>query len=392
MSEPLHVWPEPPRREAGRLITSATLEWPGGERERLWYRVPEEWEGAVSQQLDPFAVALVMLAMRRPADVRFHGRVSPSMLANLEEFQAIWHFWKPADYTVVDLSAEEETEADRAQDGGTIVSFSGGIDACYTVRRHVQGLVGRRNLEVKAGVLLEGFDIPLGDPNYATAAAGATRILDSVAVPLITAATNWREMEQRHAINWTESFGSAVISCLSLFSRGFAVGMLGSGDRYYDVRAHGSTPLTDPLLGSDAFSVRHDGAAASRIEKVALVAEWPQALQNLRVCWEGPNKGRNCGRCEKCIRTILDFRVAGLALPPCFEQDVTLEQIRTVPIWYRSQMEEFQSIVDHADASGLGKEPWVRVLRKRIAAFLRNPDDESLTTRLRRRLRRRLLG
>jgi hypothetical protein len=168
--------------------------------------------------------------------------------------------------------------------------------------------------------------------------------------------------------------------------------MLGSGDRYYDVRAHGSTPLTDPLLGSDAFSVRHDGAAASRIEKVALVAEWPQALQNLRVCWEGPNKGRNCGRCEKCIRTILDFRVAGLALPPCFEQDVTLEQIRTVPIWYRSQMEEFQSIVDHADASGLGKEPWVRVLRKRIAAFLRNPDDESLTTRLRRRLRRRLLG
>jgi hypothetical protein len=388
----LHVWPEPWRREGGRLVIAATLEWPGGEKESLWYRVSEEWEGAVTQQLDPFAVALVMLAMRRGAHVRFHGRVSPSLLANLEEYQTIWQFWRPDVYTVVDLSADSEAEAEMAHGGGAIVSFSGGVDACYSVCRHVQERAGRRNVAIKAGVILEGFDIPLGDPNYETAVARGTQMLDSVGVPLLTAATNWRDMEQRHAMSWTDGFGSAIISCLSLFSRQFGVGMLGSGDRYYDVRPHGSTPLTDPLLGSTSFSVRHDGAAASRIEKVALVAQWSQALQYLRVCWEGPNKGGNCSRCEKCIRTILDFRVAGLGLPPCFDHDVSLGQIRTVPIWFDSQMKEFQSIVDHADAHGLGDEKWVRVLKKRIARFVRNPDDEPLTTRLRRRLRHRLLG
>jgi hypothetical protein len=392
MSTPLHVWPEPWQRERGQVTVPATLEWPDGERERLWYRVPEEWERAITQQLDPFAVALVMLAMGRRTDLRLHGPVSPSLLANLEEYQSIWQFWNPADYAAVGFTADVEAEAERAEGEGAVVSFSGGIDACYSVSRHLQGRVGRRNVAVEAGLMLEGFDIPLGDANYAAAVAGGTRMLDSVGLPLITAATNWRELERRHAINWTHAFGSAIISCLSLLSRQFAIGVLGSGDRYYDVKPHGSTPLTDPLLGSASFTVRHDGAAASRIEKVAMVAQWPQALQYLRVCWEGPNKGRNCSRCEKCIRTILDFRVAGLTLPPCFGHDVSVDQIRTVPIGYWSQLHEFQSIVDHANAHGLGNEKWVRVLRKRIAAFVRNPDDESITTRLRRRLRRRLFG
>jgi hypothetical protein len=386
MPTSLNVWPEPWRREDDSLVISTTLEWADGAREELWYRVPEEWERATTQQLDPFAVALVMLAMHRRADVKFRGRVSPSLLANLEEYQAIWQFWKPDAYIVVDLAAEEEAEAEAAPQGGAIVSFSGGADACYTVYRHVQGLAGRRNVAVRAGLLVEGFDIPLGDPTFATAAAGGKRLLDSVGVPLVTAATNWRELENRHRLDWTDSFGSAIVSCISLFSRGFAAGMLASGDRYYNVRPHGSTPLTDPLLGSGAFCVRNDGAAASRVEKVSLISQWPQAVQDLRVCWEGEHKGRNCSRCEKCVRTILNFRAIGQALPPCFEHDATLEQIRTIPIEYVTQLDELQSIVAHAEGGGLGEEAWVRALRERVAGYRRNPSGQSVAARIRERL------
>lgn len=381
----LHVWPERWRREGDETVISATLEWPENTRETFWYRVPEAWQAAVTHQLDPFALALVMLAMRRRVNVRFRGRVSPSLLANLEEYQTIWHFWKPDAYDVVDLSADQEEEAVPAADGA-IVSFSGGADACYTVYRHVRGLAGRRSVAVKAGLMLRGFDIPLDDPNFETAVAGGRRMLDSLGVPLITAATNWRELERTHRLDWLDSFGSAILSCQSLFSAGFRYGLLGSGDRYYNVRAHGSTPLTDPLLGSDSFRVRNDGGAASRVEKISLISEWPEAMRDLRVCWEGVDNGRNCSRCEKCIRTILNFRAVGQPLPPCFEHDVTLDQIRRVPLRNATQLNEFESIVAFAEESGMADQAWVQVLRKRIAAYIRNPSGASAVRRLRRRL------
>ena len=97
MSGTLHVWPEEWRQEEGRVVVAATLEWPDGARETLWYRVPGEHEDTLTRRLDPFAVALVMAAMRRGTDVRLHGAVSPSLLANVEEYRTIWRFWRPAE-------------------------------------------------------------------------------------------------------------------------------------------------------------------------------------------------------------------------------------------------------------------------------------------------------
>ncbi len=47
----------------------------------------------------------------------------------------------------------------------------------------------------------------------------------------------------------------------------------------------------------------HDGAGYSRTEKVGFVAQHPVATKALKVCWQGKERGRNCGVCEKCVRT-----------------------------------------------------------------------------------------
>ncbi len=109
---------------------------------------------------------------------------------------------------------------------------------------------------------------------------------------------------------------------------GYSEGLIPSSLPYHAlVLPWGSNPLTDPLLSIRTFAIVHDGAAFTRAEKVKQIAHWRQALQNLRVCWEGDRKDGNCGHCEKCIQTILNFRAVGLGLPPCFDQDVADEEI-----------------------------------------------------------------
>jgi hypothetical protein len=73
----------------------------------------------------------------------------------------------------------------------------------------------------------------------------------------------------------------------------------------------GSSPLLDPYYSSSHFRIQHHGSNMSRLEKTALVANWPAGLNNLRVCqrdWDGT---ANCGGCEKCIRVMTTLVALG---------------------------------------------------------------------------------
>jgi hypothetical protein len=49
----------------------------------------------------------------------------------------------------------------------------------------------------------------------------------------------------------------------------------------------------------------------TRLRKVALVANWPAAYHNFRVCQNDNSGSSNCGTCEKCIRTMLMLEALG---------------------------------------------------------------------------------
>ena len=56
-----------------------------------------------------------------------------------------------------------------------------------------------------------------------------------------------------------------------------------------------------------------DGLDTRRIDKTITIAGWPLAMTNLRVCWENRRGALNCGDCEKCLRTLVGLRLAGIA-------------------------------------------------------------------------------
>src|SRR4029078_454714 len=75
----------------------------------------------------------------------------------------------------------------------------------------------------------------------------------------------------------------------------------------------GSHPLLDPLFGTSALRFVHDGLGASRARKARPTRPTELARRHLFVC-DNPNPGDplpNCGRCEKCLRTMTELLFAG---------------------------------------------------------------------------------
>ena len=367
MISTMHLWPKEACERDGQVFLSAKLEIDAGRQETLWYAIPLEYKGTLSDDADPFVVALALRMAQEGRAVRVHGRVSPSLLKNLETYLGIWSAWKPGRYSPIEIIADDEQ--DRKKPGGpvqAVCGFSGGIDSSFTAYRHVRGIGTRFPEPLTAGVMVRGFDIPLEENIvFSNACSKARRQLDSLGLELIPVATNFRSLD----LDWTHAFGTGVVSIMMLLGGRFTRGLiaLGAPVGSYGMMIVGSNPLTDPLLSSNAFQVIPDGAEFDRPDKIRVIADWPEARDMLRVCWAGPHKDRNCCECEKCIRTILSFRALGLGLPPCFEQDVTDHQILELkPLQEFKIAVGYEPIVRTAEQMGKGDASWVQALRGAI--------------------------
>ena len=385
-SRTVHLWRENSVTKDDMTRYRATIE-AAGKRYSLWYSHASKWAPCTSTTMDPFVTGSIFLAMQHGDRLVAHGSVNRGLLRNLDRFQEIWAFWEPDTYHKVDLIAEEELEHASPVNEQALVSFSGGADSCFTLHRHLEGLCGRQTEEVTAALMIQGYDIPLEmRATYAAAAESARRLLEPRGVPLIELVTNWRQIMDDLDISWIHSHGAALIACMSLFQNSFGVGLVASSLEYLPIAPWGSLPLTDPLLSSDRFRVVHDGAHVSRPRKLLGLATWPEALDHLRVCWERPELPGNCCACEKCIRTILGFRVMGMELPVSFPHDVSDRQIARLRPGDFLVYNQYRIVRQEAIQAGMGNESWVRALTRAMERYERG---ETPIMALRRRLKLR---
>lgn len=374
MSRVIHIWPMDPKREGDQLTLSAGIECDGTAPRRLWYRVPEQHFESPPETHEHFLLGSLYLAMREPSNLHVHGAVSSTLLRNLDEFQRAWRMWVPDLYRPAEITVDRavpDTDAPRrGDDGRAILVFSGGVDSCFTAYRHTKNATNPFPRRLAAGVMVQGFDIPLDQPDvFDRAAVKSRELVGTLGLDLLTVATNLRE----HVGDWTHSFGAALASVLMLFQGRFGQGLIAQGigygpNQYY---VNGSSPAIDPLLSSGAMEIVPDAAGYPRAEKILAMKDWSEFLRLLRVCWRGAQLDRNCCKCEKCIRTILIFRALGLGLPPCFSSDVTDSQIARMNGISEIQISySYDPILRLARASDPGA-PWVRVLEGAIATSRR---------------------
>jgi hypothetical protein len=119
-------------------------------------------------------------------------------------------------------------------------------------------------------------------------------------------ATNVRHLR----MDWGKAHGAVSAGGLHLISAPFTHGLIPSTLNYGILYPWGSTPLTDPMLGSTDFRLVSDGADYTRIDKIRAIKDWETGLKNLRFCSIAYPADHNCGKCGKCTITAIMIRLA----------------------------------------------------------------------------------
>jgi FkbM family methyltransferase len=374
------IRPEPIVQDGEHQVVAARIEGVTDKPYRLWYRVPGGHaidEVAISHA---FVVSVINQAMAVGRDIAIDLPMPRGLAQNIDEYQNVWCTWEPDVFRRIRLrpSAFIDDEPFRA-DRGAIMSFSGGLDSSFTAKQLAE------NNELAAIVAIWGLDIPLADDKrWAATLSRIGNMPRSLGRPLLSASTNWNEL----AYGGVGYLGylAPTLAVPILLSRHYGYLVVPSGYTYDRLIPHETGPLTDPLLGRPGFPIRHYGAWARRIHKVAAIASWPEALQNLRPCDVTQPDGSACGKCRKCIQTALTFAGLGLPVPPALGGNIPpVEDLEKFDITAYATI-AMQDALAAAKQRG-ATDPWVAQIERRlVTTFDRALAERREADELRRRL------
>lgn len=307
--------------------------------------------------LDGFVNAVIFYAMGSGQDIFVDGPMTRSSLLNLATFQEAWSCWKPDIYRPIKIepsSIVDDAPRGRAQ---TIAAFSGGADSIFSALRHAGD-----QYAISSAMLVHGFDVPTDRPeDFKLLTERLRPLLNHLNLRPRIVRTNLAELRLQ---KWEDSFLAQLSCCLHNYSHEFQYGLTGSGEPYNAlVLPWGQTPCADYLLSGDGFSIVHDGAAFSRTEKIEVIARDPIATRAIKVCWSATDRSKNCGICEKCILTRLNFKAVGIDDPSCFDGRITQDQIRLTRLSNETFRAGFRSILNYANKRGI-RGDWLNYLEK----------------------------
>ncbi len=198
--------------------------------------------------------------------------------------------------------------------------FSGGLDSFSTSFSHLnqkQILVTVRGSDVK-------LDDDIGWANVKKAVSEYSGTFDSEVCFIESNFTSFLNYRMLNNLTpdirswWTlvqHGMGLAGFMAIPGRIHGASTGYIASSHSYeFSDQPWASCPEIDDNIKWSGFKVQHDGFEYTRQGKVGVVvnAVKKESLirPNLRVCYISSG-GKNCSRCEKCLRTMAGLVVAG---------------------------------------------------------------------------------
>lgn len=214
------------------------------------------------------------------------------------------------------INAKRITHNQVKNQNKTAAFFSGGVDAYTTLFRHLD--------EKPCLVTVWGADISLSDTEGWKNVIGHTqKVADEYHLDCEMIKTNFRELidegklgklVKKSGDGWWHGFqsGMGIISHVApiAYARGLKTVYIASS--YPKAMKGRYTCASDPTIDNHVIycgcKTLNDGNEMDRQQKVRfLVGKRKEGLSmNFRVCWE-ISGGKNCCRCEKCYRTILEI-------------------------------------------------------------------------------------
>jgi len=269
-------------------------------------------------ELDPFSEALIAatilpaMKLRIPI-IRVDGEVSPLFLQNIEKLQSVFTSWKPT-YGRVEIKSSQSFSFERQNPGKTGLFFSAGVDSYYaflTQKEHIDALI-----------YLDGFDVPLKYTNLRERLhQNIERISQTFNFPILTIETNLKDLHDPY-LSWSFSHGSGLAAAGYLLAAHFSKLWIAPSGNPALVTPFGTHPDLDSKWSSDFLTTDPAPGDIERIEKLRFLGQFGTVPETLHICLKFNQKAINCGRCAKCLRTLVYMQAAGVyeRFLPVFEK------------------------------------------------------------------------
>ncbi len=339
-------------------------------------RFPARLESFLIEDADPFLPILMIPCMLTGEAVETDIPASPRLLGSLSKVQDVLAGWFPDRVSRVRVEAPARRDLAPNRGAGVASFFSGGADSFHTLLRNLKSRVPGEP-EITHLLFLNGFEHPLG----------IERVDESVHRMVYEVAKAFGkeaivgEADFRSYLDapWGPMYhGAGFVGTALALSAGIRHLYFPCGVHYPNNIHWGQHPELDAYWSTERMEVVCDGAGVSRLEKVVdWVAKDPIALRHLRVCIGNRGAANNCGRCRKCIRTMIPLALVG-----------KLNEASTFPSVFPEKLEKrmVRNILKKSPAV-IGTE--VRMAREnlRLALQTANPDPR-IVCFLRRLIRR----
>ena len=266
--------------------------------------------------------------------IHIDGAICPLLAANLRIAASTVGKW------FTDLGPPPTIECDyeyRPPGTRSAAFLSGGVDSLAMIR----GLTARKPPghpdRPSAAIVVDyqhvgGIERSETDARFARSLSTSHEICADIGLDVIPIRSNFCALNPNMMFWMYQYHGAFFASMAHFLGREFRLSYIASTYPATHLIPWGSHPQLDPLYSSQHVRISHDGVELSRLQKVETIRDWPVALDRMYVCTSNTSQGRNCGSCEKCVRTRVHLLVAGvLADAGAFAGvDVSESEIRSV--------------------------------------------------------------
>ncbi len=274
---------------------------------KLFYEAEKKYEEFWSSELiDPFLVAIIPYAMENGYDIYSDFNVSEDEYYNLKNnFIPVCSTFLPF-FNEIELHFSHIVKPLQKKGNAIGTGVSCGVDSLYTVLHHISEDLPQAYKLTHLVIMNAGSCSWVGGEEsykwFSSERDVARKVCSELNLELVSIHTNLMEFyETTHAHSGTMRMAGCVLSLSKLFCKyylasGYPMNQFGFAD---DDARYAFFSLN--CVSNDCLHFYLTGNNDNRDERVKYIADSLIAQKYLNVCWNGFH---NCGRCEKCLRTI----------------------------------------------------------------------------------------
>lgn len=350
--------------KGNRTRAVATITWEDCNQPQrdVFIETESRFSDAISCNPNAFIVGCLLPAMHYGEKrIKIEEDICPFLNEGLNTAMGIIQHWSDGSYRPLLIEAKKARHTPYLdQKRHAALFMSGGIDSLAALRLSQLNYPKTHPGAIRDCLLVHGFDIGgvvergMKYHVFDRAKAAISHLVKDANVNLIPVYTNIRHLCDNRDL-WLEKFFGAVLAAVAhAFDSRLNMVFIASSYDITHLHPCGSHPLLDPVYSSYNLRIVHRDLALSRMEKLQIVASWDAAFQHLRVCLANVPDRLNCGKCEKCVRTMLEFlAINKLHKTAAFEKnDVLPELLSAFSIRIRDREPFYQEILPHLNNQG----------------------------------------